>query len=365
MLVESAAGKAHSDTANEQFLRLPPIVQRNGGVTRVVVNGVALEVLHGNLAGRGSSGAGGTCGDGNAEDSDDGNLEMLSWFFEEGFSLASATGFARVWPGGAALVRALSDTSDPVRQAIDVARAMRSAAAADACSSRRHVAARCVELGAGCGLVGLAAAAAAGADVLLTDTAPVVHGVLVRNLKHNAAAGSNGNGSADTSARVAPWPGAERVGRGSVAASVLDWTRPVRDQLSGVAACPDVVLAAECVWLAELVEPFADAAAALLLGHSQQGQLPEDDEKSSRPEEHLLSSLPVPVLFLSSRERAKAGSASFAHVNAALSALASRGCGDCTLVAQYAPGGEHDDGDEEGPLFVYAVRPDKGLRGRH
>merc|ERR1719343_1471647 len=61
-----------------------------------------------------------------------------------------------------------------------------------------------------------------------------------------------------------PWEGAVPVGRGSASAAVLDWTVPVSQQLAGDAARPDVVIAAECVWLSELVEPFADAAAALL-----------------------------------------------------------------------------------------------------
>jgi len=276
---------------------------------------------------------------------------MMTWFFEEGFSLASATGFARVWPGASALIRALDDHADPVRQAFATAAEARKAAGIIPGS---HNAPVCVELGAGCGLVGLAAAAVAGADVLLTDTAPVVQGVLERNVARNVAAWSSSSQDGASSPTSAPWPGAQQLGLGTVAAAVLDWTRPVSDQLHGPTWYPDVVLAAECVWLAELVEPFADAAAALLRGREYSGT----DE--SQGNKFLMSRMPHPVLFLSSRERAKAGSTTFSRVQSALSALASRGCGNCQLVAKYDADAGLDDGeDEEGPLLVYAVRLDE------
>lgn len=337
----------------DQTKRQPPVLQRRGGATCVVVGGVSLEVLHENIGGASCGRSAGSEEETNTKDadSDDGGLEMMTWFFEEGFSLASATGFARVWPGASALIRALDDDADPVRQAFaTAAEARRVGAIPGNCNAPV-----CVELGAGCGLVGLAAAAVAGADVLLTDTAPVVHGVLERNVARNAVAWSSSSQDGASSSTAAPWPGAQRLGLGTVAAAVLDWTRPVSDQLHCPTWSPDVVLAAECVWLAELVEPFADAAAALLHGRECYGTIDESNGDAC-----FMSKMPDPVLFLSSRERAKAGSTTFSRVHSALSALAARRCGDCQLVAKYDPDAGLDDGeDEEGPLLVYAVRPDK------
>jgi len=330
----------------DQAKHQPPVLQRRGGATCVVVGGVSLEVVHENIAG---TSGGKSDGSNEDTDSDDGGLEMMTWFFEEGFSLASATGFARVWPGASALIRALDNDADPVRQAFATAAEARRAAG-------NRSAPVCVELGAGCGLVGLAAAAVAGADVLLTDTSPVVQGVLERNVARNSAAWSSSvQDSNQPGGSTAPsWPGARRLGLGTVTAAVLDWTRPVSEQLHG-ASYPDVILAAECVWLSELVEPFADAAAALLHGPERCGT-----EDRLRGDAFLMSRTPQPVLFLSSRERAKAGSTTFSHIHSALSALAARKCGDCQLVAQYDPDAGLDDGeDEDGPLLVYAVRPDK------
>mmetsp|Transcript_38779 Transcript_38779/g.76855 ORF Transcript_38779/g.76855 Transcript_38779/m.76855 type:complete len:346 (+) Transcript_38779:68-1105(+) len=338
----------------DQAMRQPPVLQRRGGATCVVVGGVSLEVVHENIGGTSCGRSNGCSEEVNTKDadSDDEGLEMMTWFFEDGFSLASATGFARVWPGASALIRALDDDADPVRQAFETAAEARKAARASPGNRNAPV---CVELGAGCGLVGLAAAAVAGADVLLTDTAPVVQGVLERNVARNTVAWSSSSQDGAISSATAPWPGAQRLGLGTVAAAVLDWTRPVSDQLQGPSWYPDVILAAECVWLAELVEPFADAAAALLHRREYCGAVDE-----SQGDAFLTLTMLRPVLFLSSRERAKAGSTTFSRVHSALSALAARRCGDCQLVAQYDSDAGLDDGeDEEGPLLVYAVRSDR------
>mmetsp|Transcript_22298 Transcript_22298/g.62582 ORF Transcript_22298/g.62582 Transcript_22298/m.62582 type:complete len:365 (+) Transcript_22298:3-1097(+) len=306
------------------------LLRRAGGLTQAVVGGVSLEVAHSDLA-PSRQGDGAQAAQGDDDDGADAANELWTWFFEEGFSLASATGFARVWPGAIVLIRALGDPESVLRLALAQAGRQRSRAPL------------VVELGSGSGLVGLAAAAAAGADVLLTDTAAVVSGVLAGNLQRNAGAGPAAVSAPGSSAGL---PGAVRVGAGSAAAAVLDWTVPVEQQLQGAATEPDVVIAAECIWLAELVEPFAAAASSLLL----------------RPGRPPSAGADRPVLFLSSRERAKDGSATFARVGAALSALAARGCGDATLVARFEPGAgttaDEEDEDEEGPLLVYAIRPD-------
>lgn len=319
-----------------------PILQRVGGVTKALVGGVALEVSHGDLSGGGATGSDdGAKGASTDDDAgEDAALEMWTWFFEEGFTLAAATGFAKVWPGGSYLVQALADPDSRVRSII----------AATTRGDRPQV----LELGAGCGLVGLSAAAALGGDVVLTDVLPVVDGVLARNLQANGGAARSG---AACGAAREPRQGAVAIGTGTAAAAVLDWTLPAEAQLGeGSTEAPDVFIAAECVWLSELVEPFAETAASLL--HLSQRRRTADPVCGT---EDSASSGPRPVLILASRERSREGSSTFASVSAALAALAAKGCGDCELVDRVEPSGPGAvacDDDEDGPLLVYAVRPD-------
>ena len=142
---------------------------------------------------------------------------------------------------------------------------------------------RVVELGAGTGLGGLCAAAV-GAHVLLTDVPSVVWGMLEGNIQRNTTHNSHGGaslrgqtstldseGGADApragpavvateaaeSSASAPWPRSVAVGRGSATAIALDWTRPVVE-VDGVDPTDcDVIIAAECVWLAGSSSPMA------------------------------------------------------------------------------------------------------------
>jgi predicted nicotinamide N-methyase len=92
---------------------------------------------------------------------------------------------------------------------------------------------RVLELGAGTGAVGLAAAALGATSVLLTDL-PYVQA----NLDANVAA----------------------LGLASASVAVLDWTAPLPPDLPPV----DVVVAADVVWLDELLPPFLATLDALL-----------------------------------------------------------------------------------------------------
>jgi len=231
-------------------------------------------------------------------------------FFDDDYSVAATTGVCRVWEGAAVLVRHLGECE-----------ALRA----------RLRGRRVLELGAGVGLCGLAAAAA-GAHVLLTDLPAVVDEVLWENVRRNrrpredddrdgdrdgdgederrgeapAAATSRApttTASPPSSSSSSTWSGATvpivGPGRGTAASQALDWTKPVaaqlesqsriaRDALSradaeraaGDAAAEAfwrrradpprdprraaILLAAECVWLRELVEPFAETCAALM-----------------------------------------------------------------------------------------------------
>jgi predicted nicotinamide N-methyase len=110
---------------------------------------------------------------------------------------------------------------------------------------------RVIELGAGTGVAGIAAAAllrrndpddtGSGAAVLLTDVAAAVPG-----LKHTIELNSHGGvGGAATL---------------PVRAGALDWTRCDADlKALGVTEPFDVVIAADVVWVAHLIKPFVSA----------------------------------------------------------------------------------------------------------
>ena len=200
-------------------------------------------------------------------------------FFDEDYSVAATTGFCRAWEGAEVLTRLM---------------------ASDETLRGRLRGKRVVELGAGVGLCGLAAAAA-GAHVMLTDLPAVVADVLRRNIAENRAADAPPPPTAAASppSPSSPWPGAIPIvgdAGGTAVAQALDWTRPVDAQLdeqraasssaaaraaaesdpSDVAfwnarAAPvsdprraDLLLAAECLWLRELLEPFVDTALRLM-----------------------------------------------------------------------------------------------------
>jgi predicted nicotinamide N-methyase len=205
-------------------------------------------------------------------------------FFDEDYSVAATTGFCRAWEGAEVLTRLM---------------------ASDETLRGRLRGKRVVELGAGVGLCGLAAAAA-GAHVMLTDLPAVVADVLRRNIAENRAADGPPPPTAAASppspsfpSPSSPWPGAIPIvgdAGGTAVAQALDWTRPVDAQLdeqraasssaaaraaaesdpSDVAfwtarAAPvsdprraDLLLAAECLWLRELLEPFVDTALRLM-----------------------------------------------------------------------------------------------------
>ena len=98
------------------------------------------------------------------------------------------------------------------------------------------------------------------------------------------------------------WLGARRVGTGSASAQPLDWWKAVSSQATPCDPLDaEVILAAECVWLKDLVEPFAETVVALLHGHRS------------------------PTCVLAFRERAVETSETFSSLERVIATFAERG----------------------------------------
>lgn len=171
----------------------------------------------------------------NGED-DDGGEWVDPYFFDRGYTLAATTGFCRVWEGAETLCAWLESAGERTRGK------------------------RALELGAGVGACGLVAAAL-GAHVCLTDTRAVAENVTRRNVEEN--------GEGDASAFAKAWPKSARVGAGSATWATLDWYDDIpenpfgNDQNVGFNDA-EVILAAECAWLRDLVPAFVETNRALL-----------------------------------------------------------------------------------------------------
>uniref|UniRef100_A0A7S0L401 Calmodulin-lysine N-methyltransferase n=1 Tax=Coccolithus braarudii TaxID=221442 RepID=A0A7S0L401_9EUKA len=197
-------------------------------------------------------------------------------FFDADYSVAASTAWL-VWEGSWAVVQLLREQESWLSQLV----------------VGKHV----LELGSGTGLLGLALAAAGG-HVVMTDVGSMVGAVLQPNVEANA--------ESDTAVGALRWASVgcmRSVGAGSAAAQTLDWWQPLERQLFpiDVRQC-DVIIAAECAWLQELVDPFVDTMVALL----------------SAPQH--------PLAVLAFRERATATSDTFVSAAALLKRLEARGC---------------------------------------
>lgn len=155
-----------------------------------------------------------------------------------------------------------------------------------------------VELGAGTGIVSLTAAAL-GASVISTDLQSVVEGVLEPNFQRNRA----------DDGTIAP-------NSGSCVAAALDWFDDPLPQLgkletSGEVRPIDVVLAADTVWLKELVDPFAQAMSMLVRSRAEA------------------------VGYMAFYERSKETSKVFARPTDVVTALEKRGCTVTALPTEF------------------------------
>ncbi|KAJ3370072.1 hypothetical protein GGF31_004688 [Allomyces arbusculus] len=195
-----------------------------------------------------------------AEEEDDDALDPC--FFDEGYSLAAQTAYS-VWEGAAFLLEFLQRTDCAV--ACDLRRIL--AIGEHKSATHRRV----LELGSGTGAAGLGLALL-GADVLLTDVAPVVD-LLWANVQRNAA-------SVTTKDPRNAWHAAVPVGFGSAAAQPLNWTFPfARQSTPNDPRAAQILLATETTWLQELVPPFVATVAALLQHDSRNCTVPITDKR--------------------------------------------------------------------------------------
>lgn len=165
-------------------------------------------------------------------------------FFDVGYTLAGKTGF-QVWPGSRLLVEGLTFGAEnngdcPALQKWQ--HAIRNTLSP----------LRILELGAGVGVVG-ASLAAAGAQVLLTDLPTLVTESLDPNLERNATTTDYDSSSDDGPDWFHP-AACHPIGQGWVAATALDWSKPILEQLNDDQCQVDVVVASDCVWLASMLD---------------------------------------------------------------------------------------------------------------
>ncbi len=149
------------------------------------------------------------------------------YFFDDGYSVAATTGFARVWEGASVFTDFLVQEMPHL-------------------TLKKNV----VELGSGVGLCGLAVAIANGANVTLTDLPSVVEGILMQNIEQNSTS------LTENGLRVIGTHG------GLARAIALNWEKPMACyQLTASEKeedAIDVIIAAECIWLADLLDCFCE-----------------------------------------------------------------------------------------------------------
>lgn len=170
-------------------------------------------------------------------------------FFDDGYTMAGKTGF-KVWTGTRLLIEALAwkNPSD-YQKLTEIQNKIKNGA-------------RVLELGSGVGVIGTYLAAT-GASVLLTDLPTLVENAIKVNLLRNHRMSTTsipGSNSCPT------WlePNGVRIGKGWANACPLDWTIPVKDQLTEEQMTSiDFIIASDVVFLVEMLNSLLDTVSAL------------------------------------------------------------------------------------------------------
>jgi hypothetical protein len=152
------------------------------------------------------------------------------YFFDDGYSVAGTTGFVRVWEGADIFSTKFLSQERKLYENKNV-----------------------VELGSGVGLCGLVCAFLGAARVTLTDLPSVVEGILIHNIEQNKITGER------PSEESCCWV---RVGSSFARGVALNWEKPLSCECLTVSEKEedsiDVIIAAECIWLADLIECFCE-----------------------------------------------------------------------------------------------------------
>lgn len=180
--------------------------------TEHTINDVKLRVVHENFG----------------EDNSD---QLFEDFFDPEFNIAVATGYTKTWEGSFLLLDYIRSGECPILiEGLNI-----------------------IEMGSGCGMFGMCLSVLKN-NVLLSDVACVCTKVISVNLK--------GNSTEEVNNFFIPNISGSRIGSGSVAVMPIDWAHPLPTNLD-CSKC-DLIIAAECVWIPTLLEPFSTCFARLL-----------------------------------------------------------------------------------------------------
>ena len=333
--------------------------------------------------------------------------------FDEDYTVAAATGFT-IWPGSQVMLDFLTAKCSHNTASSAAQRNTNAHAASQQQQQQLQqqlqrvvgknlVGKRVVELGSGIGLLGLALAAH-GAHVLMTDVRPVVEDILQLNIDNN-----NTSTTAEQDAAVdkgeeeeeeereekeeeeeeevsGPWPKAKCIcdsTRGTASCMPLNWVKDTQQQCSALEAWnTDMIIAAETIWLKELVDPFVNTICTLLdLANSHRAASKraiereekerEEKEEKEREEEREgregregKEEKKEVVCLLAYTNRGNKGSETFAVTQEVLDAFRARGCTVTPVHTELVERKEKKVGDGEEEKGEEGREEEKGEEGK-
>lgn len=197
------------------------------------------------------------------EEEDEDECAVDPNFFDEGYSLAGATGFT-IWTGTRLLIETLcwksSNCSSSAEQHGDDVSTHNRLKEIQSCI----VKARVIELGAGVGVVGTYLAACGG-NVLITDLPTLVENAIDDNLQRNSMEDPIEESEMNLDA-FPSWLGSKayRIGKGFANSASLDWTIPIEDQLTfDQCKSIDFIIASDVVFLVSMLTALLDTVASI------------------------------------------------------------------------------------------------------
>ena len=163
------------------------------------------------------------------------------FFFSPGFYLEAKTGF-QPWPGARLMIEAF--TCDMKNDRIEQWQTK--------LRNKDHL--NVLEVGGGIGIVGTCIAAL-GARVTITDLPVLVDHGIIPNLRRNASTANEPDSNEKDNMQI---------GEGYARATVLDWLKPISEQLSQEQISSfDVIIGCDCLFLDKLVDPFLNTVSDL------------------------------------------------------------------------------------------------------